>query len=71
MDMFPVNSETIGAVGYDKETKTLRVRFRNGETFDYAGVQNAMFESLRDSPFIDLFFINMIKGRYDSRKIGL
>jgi hypothetical protein len=38
MNMQPVESSNIQAIGYDPLTATLRVTFNNGTSYDYFGV---------------------------------
>lgn len=35
MNMAPVISDNVAAVGYDSTTRTLYVTFRNGRTYEY------------------------------------
>jgi len=70
MKMIPINSQKISAIGFDESTNTMRIMFRFGDTYDYFDVQSHMYESLRDSSFIDLFFINMFEDKYTRQKIN-
>ena len=38
MNMIPVKSSNLKSVGYDQTSKTLRVEFNNGASWDYFGV---------------------------------
>ncbi|MET7279281.1 KTSC domain-containing protein [Kribbella sp. NPDC005582] len=40
----PVVSEAVDAVGYDYETRTLRVVFTSGKTYDYYDVPAHLYE---------------------------
>jgi KTSC domain len=46
MDMHPVASTNIEAIGYDAATSRMRVRFRGGVTYEYPGVVLEDYESL-------------------------
>jgi KTSC domain len=46
MNMYPAVSTNVLAVGYDPQTRTLRVRFRSGGTYDYYSVSPAIFEQM-------------------------
>jgi hypothetical protein len=46
MTMNSVISTNVSAVGYDPLAGTLRVRFRSGGTYDYRGVNAALFEQM-------------------------
>jgi hypothetical protein len=45
MDMQPVESSNIKAVGYDQPNGTLRVQFLSGATHDYPDVSSAEYAS--------------------------
>ena len=45
MRMIPVTSSNLKAVGYDSDTKTLRVEFHNG-TYDHYDVPEAVYRGL-------------------------
>lgn len=49
MEMQSVESSTIDSVGYSEKTNTLRVQFKNGSVYDYAGVAKAQFDTLLNS----------------------
>ncbi len=52
MDMVPVVSENVAFAGYDHATRTLRIRFRSGGTYDYVDVPVFLFEAmLRPHPW--------------------
>ncbi|GBE23837.1 hypothetical protein BMS3Bbin02_00102 [bacterium BMS3Bbin02] len=38
-----VASSIINAMGHDEDSQTLRVQFKGGRTYDYAGVTSEMF----------------------------
>ncbi len=46
MTMHPVISTNVIAVGYDPRTRTLRVQFRSGGTYDYCGVDPGLFDQM-------------------------
>ncbi|GAA0305537.1 KTSC domain-containing protein [Kineococcus aurantiacus] len=46
MQIHPVTSGNVASVGYDPDTRTLRVRFRSGGTYDYADVDVALFHQM-------------------------
>jgi hypothetical protein len=46
MNMTPVTSTNLRAVGYDYRSRTLRVEFLSGGVYDYYGVNPALFEQL-------------------------
>jgi hypothetical protein len=46
MDYIPVSSSTLDAVGFDPETQTLAVIFRNGTEYHYHNVAASVFEGI-------------------------
>ena len=46
MDYVPVSSSTLSAVGFDPETQTLAVTFRNGTEYHYYNVASTIFEGI-------------------------
>lgn len=65
--MIPVPSSNIEAVGH-VGTK-LRVRFKGGATYEYAGVSEDLFAELVTAESVGKFVNAEIKGKYDSRKL--
>jgi hypothetical protein len=62
IEMIPVSSSAISAIGYDGDT--LRVEFRNGRTYDHPGVPEEVFYDFLNSASKGRFYNNHIKGRY-------
>lgn len=52
MEMKPVTSRAIASIGHDPKSGTLRVKFRNGGTYDYAGVSSEAHQALMNAPSI-------------------
>lgn len=48
MDHKPVKSSVIESVGYDPNTKTLGVRFKDGATYHYSGVTPEKHRAMMD-----------------------
>jgi KTSC domain len=46
IDLVPVKSTSLAAIGYDPPTRTLRVNFRHGGLYDYYEVARAVYEGL-------------------------
>ena len=68
--MNPVASSYITAVGYDEESKTMRIRFTDGAQFDYAGVSEAVYDALASSPSPGGFFHKNIRGKYQHTEVA-
>lgn len=61
MEMIPVNSTNIAAIGYDNEAATLRIDFLRGPSYEYYGVPVELFEGLRYSTSKGTYLNNYIK----------
>ena len=46
MEMTPVDSTNLSAIGYDYELATLRVDFLKGRSYEYYGVPAELYEGL-------------------------
>ena len=46
MEMTPVDSTNLSAIGYDYESATLRVDFHKGISYEYYGVPAELYEDL-------------------------
>jgi hypothetical protein len=73
--MLPVNSSMANAIGYEESDKRslmpkayriLQVEFRNGVTYQYAGVEPEIWQELHETNSIGRYFNNQIRGNYDS-----
>ncbi|QOV10908.1 KTSC domain-containing protein [Viridibacillus arvi] len=64
MNMIPVSSSNLAAVGYDAGSRTLRIRFHSG-TYDYYGVPLSVYQGLMNSSSKGSYHdINIKKGGY-------
>jgi hypothetical protein len=64
MDRTPVDSSTIADVGYDYATMTLEVAFRNGSTYQYFDVPEALYREFMGSDSKGNFLNANIKNSY-------
>ncbi|CAB4159810.1 KTSC domain containing protein [uncultured Caudovirales phage] len=60
----PVESNQVGAIGYDEATKTLAVQFRRGARaiYHYPGVERETFEAFKGAESIGGFFAANLKA---------
>jgi len=69
MEMIPVTSSNLAAVGYEYETATLRIQFLNGGMYDYQGVSSDVYEGLLAAGSKGQYFDQFIKkGGYPFTK---
>jgi hypothetical protein len=64
------HSKALESAGYDPATRTLRLKFRNGRTYDYLGVPAAVFDSLTSSAHPWTEWQTHIKAEYDYRPVS-
>ena len=67
MNMTPVKSSQISAVGHDGGT--LRIRFNNGSEYDYSGVTQDDYDKLMSAESIGAHFGKSIRGAYEYSKV--
>jgi len=68
MQMQPVSSSQIAAVGYDAGERVLGVQFHRGARYDYAGVPREVYEGLIAAESVGKYFGANIKGKFDFTK---
>lgn len=61
MEMVPVQSSSLKEVGYDPETKTLRVRFAGGGIYEYHDVPSEKHQELMAAESIGAHHARHIK----------
>lgn len=60
----PVSSSNIAAIGYDENTQTLEVEFKDGSVYSYTGVPSGEYEGFRSSDSMGKYLHANIKNRY-------
>lgn len=70
--MNPVISSNLSAAGYDEKTETLKVRFKNGTEYQYAGVPKWVYTGIFTAESPGKFVrTHLIKStRYKSTKLS-
>lgn len=64
MEMISVTSTNVEAIGYEENSQTLQVEFKNGSTYQYFDVPERVFNELRDAGSIGAYLSSNIKGVY-------
>lgn len=65
MQMIPINSSAINAVGYDAETKQMVIRFRDNPLgYTFYNVPFQVFNEFMASPSRGRYYHEYIEGRY-------
>jgi hypothetical protein len=65
-----VTSSNIAAVGYDESSRTLRVQFTSGRTYDYADVPPGLAVELLSALSIGSFFAREIRAHYQGTPVA-
>lgn len=64
MDMIPVHSSAIAAIGYDAAARLMKIRFVEGNTYDFCNVPAHVFDGLRASASKGRYYYEHIRDRY-------
>ena len=67
--MHPVVSSNISFAGYDKESETLEITFKNGAKYRYSDVPEAIYKRIFSSDSPGKFFRDVISKSYSFKKI--
>ncbi len=69
MEMVPVSSSSIAAIGYDEDSQTLQVEFNRGTLYQYFDVPQQIFDELQQANSVGTFLNEHIKGIYRYSKV--
>ncbi len=64
MQMIPVRSSAITAVGYDAATRRMKIAFKQGRTYDFCGVPPEVYHGLMNAASVGAYYDRIIRGRY-------
>ena len=67
--MIEVESSNIKAIGYDKPTRALYVKFLNDTNYVYANVDENIYNELMKAESHGKYLNSNIKGKFDYTKI--
>lgn len=70
MEMIGVSSSNLSAVGYDEDSRVLRIRFHNGATYDYYVVPEEVYQGLLSAASKGVYHYYHIRGVYTYNKVG-
>ena len=60
----------VQSVTFERATRTLRVQFTSGETYDFADVPERLYDELAHSPAPDAFFHEHIAEEFSATRVG-
>jgi len=69
MEWQAVSSSNVAEIGYDKETNTLGLRFKNNSEYHYPNVPESVFTELQQADSIGKYVNSNIKYTYSFRKV--
>lgn len=70
MQMQPVESSQIEAIGHDPESNTLRVRFKSGGEYEYADVPAEAHQALMAAPSVGSHFHKHVRNAFAATRVG-
>jgi len=62
--MVHVNSSAMQAVGYDPETRLMKIQFTSGNVYDFCGVPEHVYAGLMSAFSKGTYYNDYIKDRY-------
>lgn len=65
----PVSSSSVASVGYDPNTMTLEVEFKNGSVYQYFDVPEAVYQELMIADSVGRYLNENIKNSYRYTKL--
>ena len=69
MERTPVSSSDIASIGYDEDTQTLEVEFKNGSVYQYSGIPSTEHDGIMNSDSKGKYLHANIKNRYSYVKL--
>ena len=70
MNLIPVESTTLAAVGYDEARELLRLEFRSQAIYQYQGVPATVYHALLHAPSKGSYFNQAIRGRFPYKRVS-
>jgi hypothetical protein len=69
VEMNGVVSNNIAQIGYNKEHKLLRVRFKNGGHYEYRGVPEHVYDAFKTALSAGKYFSTVIRNKFACKKL--
>jgi len=69
MQMIPVSSSNLRAVGYDEASRTLVINFHHGGSYSYSGVPKSVFDGLLSAGSKGSYHASHIKHSFPYQRI--
>jgi hypothetical protein len=71
INMQPVKSSNIKAIGYDEGSETLQIQFKNGRAYKYKDVPAIIFEALQHADSVGKYYFARVQKCYECEKVEL
>lgn len=69
MNLIPVSSSNIAAVGYEEGSMTLTVEFLSGTVYQYFDVSSQVYQELMAAGSVGTYFSQNIRNNYRYTKL--
>lgn len=69
IDLTPVESNSIDSHGYDPQSKTMRVKFRNGRTYDVYDVSPEKYAAFTGNKSLGSYYAQKIKPFHTAKQV--
>lgn len=69
IEMVPVESAAISAIGHDLKSKTLRLQFSSGGTYDYRGVAAQKHKEMMAAASKGSFYHAFIRPHHEFKRV--
>lgn len=72
MNLNPVESSNIAAIGYNAATMELQVKFKTGAIYSYANVEQSIYDQIMNAESVGSTFNKLVKsnpGKYPYAKV--
>lgn len=70
MNRSPVTSSNLESIGYDPDSQTLEIEFKDGHVYQYFDVQPSMYQALMAATAHGKFFAAEVRGRYRYARVS-
>jgi len=70
IEMQPVESSNLAAVGYDEPAEVLYIEFKSGSTYTYENVPYYVYEELLSADSKGQYFHKYIRSEYEFHKVN-
>lgn len=68
MELTPVKSSNVEAVGFDPATGTLIVKYKSGGVYHYSGCRQSHFDDCVNAESVGKYLHKNIKGQFKHKK---